>query len=71
MSLGCLESGILRDCLQPKFKKHQHCMVWAAIGKGYKSELFFWDHKAHKTMTAQRYLVIILPIVKEGYYNLF
>ena len=57
------------DCLAPKFRKLQSCMVWGAIGWNYKSTLVFWDHSLG-SMKSGGYLEHILPIVRSDIYFL-
>jgi hypothetical protein len=42
-------------------------MIWGAIGYGFKSELIFWDHKAHGKITGAGYLAYILPQVEKDF----
>ncbi len=56
-----------RDCFALKYRKLRSYLAWGAITFGCKSELLFWDSKAHVKINAEGYIDHILPVVVAGF----
>lgn len=55
------------DCLQPKFARLDHCMIWGSICHSSKSDLVFWDKKVWGNINSTTYQQHILPSLRDFY----
>lgn len=55
------------DCLQPKFARLDHSMIWGSICHGSKSELVFWDKKDCGNISFTTYQQHILLSLRDFY----
>lgn len=57
------------DCLTPRFRRQNACMVWGAINSIHKGTLECWDRQANGTIPAQGYVTHFFPSLSRFYHQ--